>query len=169
MRFHLIDRIEAVDPGKSLRAIKNLTLAEEYLADHFPSFPVMPGVLQLQALIEAGSWLLRASEQFARSVWVLREARGVKYGSFVAPGRALRINVELMNQDGAMATFKGRGEVENQQSITATLTLEGFSLRDRNPDWAERDERLIRELKSHFDWLTGNHGQRPLADQCNKT
>jgi 3-hydroxyacyl-[acyl-carrier-protein] dehydratase len=169
MRFHLIDRIEAVDLGKSLRAIKNLTLAEEYLADHFPSFPVMPGVLQLQALIEAGSWLLRASEQFARSVWVLREVRGVKYGSFVAPGRSLRIIVELMKQDGAMATFKGRGEVENQQSISATLTLEGFSLRDRNPDWGERDERLIRELKSHFDWLTGNRGRHPLADQRTKT
>jgi 3-hydroxyacyl-[acyl-carrier-protein] dehydratase len=129
----------------------------------------MPGVLQLQALIESGSWLLRASEQFARSVWVLREVRGVKYGSFVAPGRALSISVELIKQDGAMATLKGRGEVENQQSITATVTLEGFSLRDRNPDWGERDERLTRELKSHFDWLTGNRGRHPLADQRTKT
>jgi 3-hydroxymyristoyl/3-hydroxydecanoyl-(acyl carrier protein) dehydratase len=55
MRFHLVDRIVAVEPGKSLRAVKHLTLAEEYLADHFPTFPVMPGVLQLQALVEAGS------------------------------------------------------------------------------------------------------------------
>src|SRR4029453_8280527 len=53
MRFHLVDRILDVEPGRRLRAVKFLTLAEEYLADHFPTFPVMPGVLQLQALIEA--------------------------------------------------------------------------------------------------------------------
>ncbi len=45
MRFQLLDRILEVEPGKSIRMVKNLTLAEEYLADHFPTFPVMPGVL----------------------------------------------------------------------------------------------------------------------------
>jgi len=54
MRFHLVDRIVEVKPGRSLKAIKNLTLGEEYLADHFPTFPVMPGVLMLQTLVEAG-------------------------------------------------------------------------------------------------------------------
>ena len=58
MRFHLIDRIDGWDVGKSLRAKKFLALGEEYLADHFPSFPVMPGVLMLQAVVEAASWLL---------------------------------------------------------------------------------------------------------------
>jgi 3-hydroxyacyl-[acyl-carrier-protein] dehydratase len=48
MRFQLVDRILEVEPGKRIRLVKNLTLAEEYLADHFPSFPVMPGVLMLQ-------------------------------------------------------------------------------------------------------------------------
>jgi 3-hydroxyacyl-[acyl-carrier-protein] dehydratase len=47
MRFTLIDRVLAVDPGKSITAIKALSLAEEYLGDHFPRFPVMPGVLML--------------------------------------------------------------------------------------------------------------------------
>ena len=68
MRFHLIDRIVEVRPGQTLQAIKNLTLGEEYLADHFPSFPVMPGVLMLQTLVEAGAWLLRLSEDFRHSV-----------------------------------------------------------------------------------------------------
>ena len=53
MRFNLIDRIVAVEPERSLQAIKLLTLGEEYLADHFPAFPVMPGVLMLQTLVEA--------------------------------------------------------------------------------------------------------------------
>ena len=54
MRFCLMDRILEVHPGKVIRAVKNLTLGEEYLADHFPTFPVMPGVLMLQTLIDAG-------------------------------------------------------------------------------------------------------------------
>ncbi len=54
MRFNLIDRIVETRPGQSLRAVKNLTLGEEYLADHFPTFPVMPGVLMLETLVEAG-------------------------------------------------------------------------------------------------------------------
>ena len=56
MRFHLVDRIVTFEAGKLLQAVKHLTLAEEFLTDHFPTFPVMPGVLQLQALVEAGSW-----------------------------------------------------------------------------------------------------------------
>ena len=62
MRFNLIDKIVEVQAGVSLKALKNLTLGEEYLADHFPTFPVMPGVLMLQTLVEAGAWLLRISE-----------------------------------------------------------------------------------------------------------
>src|SRR5207244_329602 len=64
MRFNLVDRILEVQPGKLLRAVKNLTLGEEYLADHFPTFPVMPGVLMLQTLVEAGAWLLRLTSDF---------------------------------------------------------------------------------------------------------
>src|SRR5262245_59768808 len=81
MRFHLIDRIVEVRPGQGLRAVKNLTLGEEYLADHFPTFPVMPGVLMLQTLVEAGSWLLRLGEDFRHSVIVLREVKNIKYGT----------------------------------------------------------------------------------------
>src|SRR3984893_7862584 len=99
MRFHLVDRIVEVEPGRHIRTAKNLTLGEEYLADHFPTFPVMPGVLMLQALVEAGSWLLRATDDFSHSVIVLREAKGVKYGSFMEPGRQMTIKMELTARD----------------------------------------------------------------------
>src|ERR671924_1962072 len=95
MRFHMVDRIIDVSPGKQIRMVKNLTLGEEYLADHFPTFPVMPGVLMLQTLVEAGAWLLRITEDFRHSVIVLREAKNVKYGSFVEPGRRLEVTAEL--------------------------------------------------------------------------
>src|SRR5580698_3900823 len=105
MRFHLIDRVEEILPGRHLRGFKNLTMGEEYLADHFPGFPVMPGVLMLQALVEAGAWLLRLSEDYKYSVIVLREARGVKYGSFMEPGKQMRISVELVESDAGSATI----------------------------------------------------------------
>src|ERR671929_2222015 len=103
MRFHLVDRIVAVEPGRSLRAVKNLTLGEEYLADHFPTFPVMPGVLMLQTLVEAGAWLLRLTDDYRHSVIVLREARNGKYGTFMEPGRQLAITVELVERDDQAA------------------------------------------------------------------
>ena len=112
MRFVLIDRIMDVQPGRSrlagsntfpvqaLRcvAVKNLSLAEEYLSDHFPGFPVMPGVLMLEALTQAGAWLIRDMEDFAHSIIILKQAKTIKYGSFVEPGRQLELRVELTSQ-----------------------------------------------------------------------
>src|SRR5256885_1894315 len=110
MRFNLVDRIVSVEPGRNIRAAKNLTLAEEYLAEHFPTFPVMPGVLMLQTLVEAGAWLLRITEDFRHSVIVLREAKNVKYGHFMEPGKSMVVTAELLDKtdsdDAASATFK---------------------------------------------------------------
>ena len=99
MRFCLVDRILEVQPGKVIRAVKNLTLGEEYLADHIPTFPVMPGVLMLQTLVETGAWLLRVTGGFQHSVIVLREAKHVKYGSFMEPGRRMLISAEWIEED----------------------------------------------------------------------
>ena len=119
MRFHLVDRVLELEPGKKIRMVKNLTLAEEYLADHFPGFPVMPGVLMLQTLVEAAAWLLRITEEFRHSVIVLREAKNVKYGTFMDPGRQMDITAELVEQadspEGRLATFKGQGRSRRQR------------------------------------------------------
>ena len=154
MRFHLVDRIVEVVPGKRLRGVKNLTLGEEYLADHFPTFPVMPGVLMLQTLVEAGSWLLRLSEDFRHSVIVLREARNVKYGTFMEPGRQMSVEVELLGQDGTAATFKGKGEVNGASTVSARFTLDRYNLRDRSPALAPADERIVRDLRGLCVLLT---------------
>src|SRR5436190_15751842 len=112
MRFYLIDRVEEVQPGRSLRGVKNLTLGEEYLADHFPTFPVMPGVLMLQTLVESAAWLLRVTDDFRHSVIALREVKNVKYVTFMEPGRSLVVTVELAERsDAPEVTFKGKGEL----------------------------------------------------------
>jgi 3-hydroxyacyl-[acyl-carrier-protein] dehydratase len=160
MRFHLIDKIVEVEPGRSLQAVKHLTLGEEYLADHFPSFPVLPGVLMLQTLVEAGSWLLRIGDDFRHSVITLREAKNVKYGNFMQPGRSMRVSVELVEQadsaEGKLASFKGKGEVEGTATVSARLTLVRYNLRDRNPAWNELDEQIVRALRQSYLLLRDN-------------
>ena len=156
MRFNLIDRIVALEPDRSIRAIKNLTLAEEYLADHFPTFPVMPGVLMLQALVEAGAWLLRVSEEFRHSIIVLREARNVKYGTFMEPGRQMTITMELTEKDEHLATFKGKGEVEGSSTVAAKVTLARYNLRERSPSLKAADERIVQHLRSQYGLLKGD-------------
>src|SRR5262245_7400051 len=94
MKFILIDRITELVPGQRITAVKALSLAEEYLADHFPRFPVMPGVLMVEALVQASAWLVRATQDFAHSMVLLSEARNVTYKNFVSPGQVFEISVE---------------------------------------------------------------------------
>lgn len=150
MRFSLIDRIDSLSRGVSLSGVKNLSLAEEYLGDHFPGFPVMPGVLMLEAMTQAGAWLIRASEDFAHSMVVLKEARSVKYGQFVEPGQTLRVNVEILSQDHRQTVLKTRGEVDGRATVGARLTLERFNLADEDPAMAATDEALRREMRQGF-------------------
>jgi 3-hydroxyacyl-[acyl-carrier-protein] dehydratase len=154
MRFHLLDRVLDVEPGRRIRAVKNLTLGEEYLADHFPTFPVMPGVLMLQTLAEAGAWLLRISEDFRHSIIVLREAKNVKYGNFMEPGRQMLVTVELTDEAGNLASFKGRGEVNGNLNVSARFVLDRYNLAERNPAFASADERIVGHLRAMHSALT---------------
>src|SRR5208283_3440045 len=139
-------------------AVKNLTLGEEYLADHFPSFPVMPGVLMLQTLVEAGSWLLRISDDFRYSLIVLCEARNVKYGTFMEPGRQMNVMVELVEHDGAIASLKGKGDVEGNATVSARITLRRSNLRDQNPALGDVDQRITNHMRGVCALLRGGHG-----------
>jgi 3-hydroxyacyl-[acyl-carrier-protein] dehydratase len=158
MRFHLIDRIDRWEAGKSLAASKYLALGEEYLADHFPQFPIMPGVLMLQACVEAASWLWRVSTDFKHPVIVLREVKPVKYGTFMLPGRRMDVSIELTKSDEAAstATFKGKGANDaGESTVTATFTLHGYSLANRGPAGAAADAKLLEYWKTRWALLTG--------------
>ena len=93
VKFNLIDSIVEISDTRIV-AVKHVSLAEEYLADHFPTFPVLPGVMMLEAITQAAAWLMHRRQNFAKSMAVLKEARNVKYGQFVAPGNYLRVDVE---------------------------------------------------------------------------
>ncbi len=156
MRFQLLDRIDAHEPGRFLRGCKFLAMGEEYLADHFPRFPVMPGVLMLQSLAEAGAWLWRATTGYRHTVIVVREVKNVKYGSFMQPGRRMDVAVDLVKEDGATAAFKGKGTDDaGQQTVAAQFVLHGYNLGERGPAGALVDEQLRKHWQARWALLTG--------------
>lgn len=164
MRFVLIDRIREIQPGRSLIAVKNLSLSEEYLADHFPGFPVMPGVLMLEALTQAGAWLIRDHEDFAHSVILLKQAKTIKYGSFVEPGRRLELHVELVDLDEKDARFKGKGVIDDQVMVSGRFTLTRYNLRDRNPLLHTTDTAIVSHLRDLYATLRkGSVGSKAIS------
>ena len=142
MRFWLLDRICSFEPDRELTAVKNVSLAEEYLADHFPEFPVLPGVFMLEAATQAASWLVRLSENYAHSIIVLHEARAVKYADFVTPGHTLNMHVTQTKNDERYVNLKFQGEVEGRVSVTGRLVLERYNLADNDPEQSDLDERM---------------------------
>src|SRR4051794_15785952 len=164
MRFVLLDRIVEMQTGQSLVAVKNLSLAEEYLADHFPGFPVMPGVLMLEALTQAGAWLIRATDDFAHSVILLKQAKTIKYGSFVEPGRQLELRVEMVEHGPRESTFKAKGVIDDQVMVQGRLTLTRSNLRERDPALHATDSAIVEHLRDLYTTLRmGAVGARAMV------
>ena len=163
MRFTLLDRVIAIDPGKSITAIKTVSLAEEYLADHFPRFPVLPGVFMLEAMTQAAAWTIRIGEDFAHAIVVLRSARNVKYGDFVEPGRTLTVTAEVLSQDDRTTKVKASGTVGDRTSLTARLVLERYNLADRRPHGAALDARVRSEMRRLWSLVHPRGPARPAG------
>lgn len=142
MRFNQLDRIVELVPGQSLRAVKCVTLAEQHLQDHFPLFPVMPGVLMLEAMSQAASWLIRATDDFQYSMVVLREARNIKFQDFVAPGDRLDALVEIIKLDGALVYLKATGTIGERTAVNGRLVMEKFTLAERTGEDAAVDRNI---------------------------
>jgi 3-hydroxyacyl-[acyl-carrier-protein] dehydratase len=153
MRFTLIDRIIELEPCVHITAIKTLTMTEEYLADHFPHFPVMPGVLMLEALTEAGAWLVRVSEDFAHSFVVLKQANNVKYAQFVEPGQTLTVTAEVLKFEDQEVKLKAYGTVGGRIIVSARLTLACYNLADTDPYHEPTDDATRKDLRNQLAML----------------
>lgn len=158
MKFNLIDKIEEVSENR-LVAVKYVSLAEEYLADHFPTFPVLPGVLMLEAMTQAAGWLLHRNSGFAKSITVLKEARNVKYGTFVAPGNALRVEIEAVKMSESGGSFKASGTVNGIPAVSGRLELAYFSLSAFQGELGQQiDRRLIEHNRARWAILAQGGG-----------
>jgi 3-hydroxyacyl-[acyl-carrier-protein] dehydratase len=154
MRFILIDKVISLEEGRQIKTLKNLSLAEEYLSDHFPTFPVLPGVLLLEGLIESASWLVRQKENFAHSMVLLAEAKNVKYKSFLAPGASIEYTVEARTVEENVSSFSGSGISKGQVIVEARFGLRHFNLADENQATSAVDALVIENMKKRWKLLS---------------
>jgi 3-hydroxyacyl-[acyl-carrier-protein] dehydratase len=116
MKFILLDRI-IEQTADRIVAVKHVSLAEEYLADHFPGYPVLPGVMMLEALVQAARIMLCDRAHDPRLV--LGEVRALKFGSMVRPGEALEVQVRLLKElDDRRYLCHGTGVVRGHGEST---------------------------------------------------
>jgi 3-hydroxyacyl-[acyl-carrier-protein] dehydratase len=131
MHFDLVDRILELAPERIV-TLKQVSSAEEYLQDHFATFPVLPGVLMLEAMVQAASRLAESIDPGAAAgpPLVLAKVRALKYGRFVKPGSALRVEVALGKRTEGEWDFRGEGTVIEPGNVEGGTAVSGrFILR----------------------------------------
>lgn len=120
MKFCLVDRVVMLDDTSAV-TLKAVSMAEEYLQDHFATFPALPGVFMLEAMVQACRLVCeRAGDSGVSPPWVLGAVKALKYGTFVRPGDVLRVRVEATRPSSTHAAsgtppiervFKAEAEV----------------------------------------------------------
>lgn len=122
----LVDRVIEFEHGQRIVAIKNVTINEEFFQGHFPSFPVMPGVLILEAMAQAGGLMVLPEDDSVNGLnFFLAGIENAKFRRPVVPGDQLRIEVTIRRVRGAFRKLAGRVEVDGHLAAEAEFTLAG--------------------------------------------
>ncbi len=121
--FLLIDRVVEFEPAKRLVAIKNVTINEPFFQGHFPGFPIMPGVLVIEAMAQAGGMIMMAEmPDRHKKLVVFTGIERAKFRKPVTPGDQLRIEIEVLAFRSRAGRIAGRALVDGKVACEATLT-----------------------------------------------
>jgi 3-hydroxyacyl-[acyl-carrier-protein] dehydratase len=121
--FLLIDRIVEFERAKRVVALKNVTINEPHFQGHFPGAPVMPGVLVIEAMAQAGAVLMLSElPDREKKLAMFTGIDGAKFRAQVVPGDQLRIEVDVLNFRTRAGRMIGRAYVDDKLACEATLT-----------------------------------------------
>ncbi len=112
--FLLVDRIVEIDPGKRAVGLKNVSIGEPFFQGHFPDYPVMPGVLIVEALAQVGAVALLMMEEFRGRIAFFAGIDNVRFKRQVKPGDTLRLDVELGQIRRSIGTGTGTATVDGE-------------------------------------------------------
>ena len=146
MRFVLVNRIVSLVPGVSIDAEMSLPPEEELFRDHFPGFPVVPGVLLTEMMGQAAAKCLMA-ERLPRGFPMLGEIRNARFRSWVRPGEGINLSAAIQTSREAFAVAKCHATVTGRQVCSAEL-LFSFVPADQFVT-GYRDELLEQWLRDH--------------------
>ena len=122
--FLLVDRVVELEPHKRVLAYKNVSINEPFFQGHFPGHPVMPGVLVVEALAQAGGLLTQLSRdpaELGKDTFYLVKVDNARFNRMVVPGDRLELEVELKRRIRNMAQYVGIARVDGEQAACAEI------------------------------------------------
>ena len=119
--FLLVDRVDELEPGVRAVGIKNVTQNEPFFEGHFPEYPVMPGVLIVEAMAQVGAVGVMAVAEYKQKLALFAGIDGVRFRRQVVPGDVLRMEVEISRLKGQIGRGKGRATVNGERVCEADL------------------------------------------------
>ncbi|MBO5142439.1 MAG: 3-hydroxyacyl-ACP dehydratase FabZ [Clostridia bacterium] len=121
--FLLVDKVIELEPGQRAVGIKNVTMNENYFQGHFPGKPVMPGVLQVEALAQTGAIAVLSLEEYKGKIVYFGGIDKLRFKQKVVPGDILRLEVELIKRRGPIGIAKAVATVDGKVAVQGEITF----------------------------------------------
>jgi 3-hydroxyacyl-[acyl-carrier-protein] dehydratase len=145
MRYFMLDRVTALNPGESAAAVKNISLSDDVLHDHFPDYPIFPGALVVEAMAQLGGFLLEMSinrpEMIRRAL--LAQIDQAKFYRPAEPGDQILLYAQMAEQMVDAARVKIRLDISGEKMALAKLT---FALREIDSEKIHQQRRYVYRL-----------------------
>ena len=154
MAIEAIDRIALLEKGKRILAEKHVRPDEEYFQDHFMGFPVLPGVLMLEGMVQSASWLVRESENFRSAIVTMAECSQAKYSKLVRPGAHIVFEAEWAGSDESGHAFKAKVKEDGKTVALARFKLRSKTITSMAPLFAHLEKPIAEKHRRIFDRLT---------------